>query len=79
LQGKTTLLILFTSNTFPQEYVPTMFDSYVTHIVVDGKTVSLSLWDTAGQEGLLVCMQRNQSILSFFFRVLDLWFILNPV
>ncbi|KAI8801045.1 GTP-binding protein rho1 [Cladochytrium replicatum] len=50
--GKTCLLIRFADNSFPEEYVPTVFETYTKDIVIDGRyTVALTLWDTAGQEG----------------------------
>jgi len=48
--GKTCLLIVFSKGTFPDIYVPTVFENYVSTIEVDGKSVELALWDTAGQE-----------------------------
>lgn len=32
------------------QQVPTVFENYVTDCRVDGKSVQLALWDTAGQE-----------------------------
>uniref|UniRef100_A0A8C5Y836 Uncharacterized protein n=1 Tax=Microcebus murinus TaxID=30608 RepID=A0A8C5Y836_MICMU len=48
--GKTCLLIVFSKDQFPEQYVPTVFENYVAVIEVDGKQVELALWDTAGQE-----------------------------
>lgn len=40
----------FSANSFPQDYVPTVFDNYNTAIMVDDTPYNLGLWDTAGQE-----------------------------
>ena len=69
-------------------YVPTVFENYVTDIVVDGKVVELGLWDTAGQEDydrlrplsypdanvILVCfsVDRPDSLLNVTEKVKDL-------
>eukprot|EP01090_Pellita_catalonica_P002282 TRINITY_DN1188_c0_g1_i1.p1 TRINITY_DN1188_c0_g1~~TRINITY_DN1188_c0_g1_i1.p1 ORF type:complete len:190 (-),score=25.35 TRINITY_DN1188_c0_g1_i1:53-622(-) len=49
--GKTSLLVTYTKNEFPSGYVPTIFDNYEARLTVEGEELTLSLWDTAGQEG----------------------------
>ncbi|CAB4252878.1 similar to Saccharomyces cerevisiae YIL118W RHO3 Non-essential small GTPase of the Rho/Rac subfamily of Ras-like proteins involved in the establishment of cell polarity [Maudiozyma barnettii] len=48
--GKTSLLNVFTRGYFPEVYEPTVFENYIHDIFVDNKHITLSLWDTAGQE-----------------------------
>ncbi|CAG9816797.1 unnamed protein product [Phaedon cochleariae] len=48
--GKTCLLTTFAFNEFPESHVPTIFDAYSKEIELDGETVTLALWDTAGEE-----------------------------
>jgi len=50
--GKTSLLLTYTSNAFPDNHVPTVFDNYITTVRsrITDEFVQVHLFDTAGQE-----------------------------
>lgn len=48
--GKTSLLTTFTTNEFPEKYIPTIFDTYSKDMELDDQEITLALWDTAGEE-----------------------------
>ena len=50
--GKTCLLISYTHNIFPVEDVPTIFGGYAATWMIDGKPVTVALWDTNGKENV---------------------------
>ncbi|XP_070768513.1 rho-related GTP-binding protein RhoU-like [Enoplosus armatus] len=52
--GKTSLIVSYTTNGYPTEYVPTAFDNFTGTVVVDGKPVRLQLCDMAGQKWGLI-------------------------
>ncbi|KAF5301582.1 hypothetical protein FQR65_LT08887 [Abscondita terminalis] len=48
--GKTCMLIVYKDKKYEDYYVPTVFDSYSMNIRVHGRTCTIILQDTAGQE-----------------------------
>ena len=48
--GKTCLVVSYECNTFPGEYVPTVWENISTNVVINGIHINLEIWDTAGQE-----------------------------
>lgn len=40
----------YTTNKFPSEYVPTVFDNYAVTVMIGDDPYTLGLFDTAGQE-----------------------------
>ena len=60
--GKTTIINRFSSGDFSQDEKPTIGSgTTVAHVDVDGKSVKLNVWDTAGQE-------KFNSLLPLYFR-----------
>eukprot|EP00037_Helgoeca_nana_P010211 m.89709 g.89709 ORF g.89709 m.89709 type:complete len:209 (+) comp20084_c0_seq1:1049-1675(+) len=48
--GKTSLIISYTTKTFPKELVPDVIDTATVNVMVDQMAVSLRVWDTPGNE-----------------------------
>ena len=48
--AKTVMLISYIWDGFPTEYEPTFLDNYQANVMVDGRPISLGLWNTSDQE-----------------------------
>uniref|UniRef100_A0A6B2LJE6 Uncharacterized protein n=1 Tax=Arcella intermedia TaxID=1963864 RepID=A0A6B2LJE6_9EUKA len=49
--GKSCLLLSYSRNAFPGDYMPTIFDYDYVKVVVDGQNISLNLWDSSFYAG----------------------------
>lgn len=47
--GKTSLLIVYTSGKFPEDYVPTIFENETLNVTVDDTSINIDFSDTADQ------------------------------
>merc|ERR1719469_616438 len=47
--GKTCLITAYGENRFPDDYIPTVSDTYGGSVEYDNKEVKLAIWDTSGQ------------------------------
>ncbi|ELP87314.1 Rho GTPase, putative [Entamoeba invadens IP1] len=48
--GKTSMLVCYAKNEFPEDYVPTVFDNYSASVMIKTVEIKVQFWDTAGQE-----------------------------
>ena len=72
--GKTSLLTVFTKGTFPQNYVPTVFENDVKDMKLGNEHIELAMWDTAGQENyakLRPLSYRNADVILIAFGIDD--------
>lgn len=44
------MLLSYTKDEFSFEHTPTIFENYIANVLIGEKKISLSLWDTAGQD-----------------------------
>ena len=47
--GKTSLLLMLSTNQFPEDSPPTVFDIYTRNIKINGKEVEFTYVDTGGE------------------------------
>ena len=69
---KTSILYVFSRNEFPEQYLPTVFETSVADISVNGHNVELQLWDTAGQEDY-----DRLRYVHVLHKTEDIWYSLN--
>jgi len=48
--GKTSLLMVYSQGSFPEDYAPSVFEKYTARVTVGSKEVTLNLYDTADEQ-----------------------------
>ncbi|XP_014014238.1 rho-related GTP-binding protein RhoN [Salmo salar] len=46
--GKTALLHVFAKDSYPENYVPTVFENYTASFEIEKQRIELNMWDTSG-------------------------------
>jgi small GTP-binding protein len=72
--GKTTFVTQFIDGCFDENPAPTLEDEYTHHVVLDGKTVQLTITDISGTEGLKnlrLAAIPNGDIFILFYNITD--------
>ncbi|KAL2086990.1 hypothetical protein ACEWY4_018049 [Coilia grayii] len=81
--GKTSLIVSYTTNGFPSEYIPTALDNFAALVVVDGEPVRLQLCDVSGEAFPLLsffCQQEEFAQLrSLCYRSADIFLLCYSV
>uniref|UniRef100_G3NSW3 Rho family GTPase 2 n=1 Tax=Gasterosteus aculeatus aculeatus TaxID=481459 RepID=G3NSW3_GASAC len=62
--GKTALLHVFAKNSYPEDYIPTVFENYTASFEIDKQRIELNMWDTSGKNDNLF-LHRPHSVFVF--------------
>lgn len=48
--GKTSMILQYTTHSFPETHIPTVLDNYLAEIQVNGRDIKIELCDTGGAQ-----------------------------